>query len=324
LVTTADTSGILQLQTASTAALTIDASQNVGIGTTSPTALTSNKALTINSPTGFGSLLDLKTNETLNLRVFSNASSSGLSVKTATPLVFDTNDLERMRIDSSGNVGIGNASPTATLDTYIGSGPTSFGTFANSVRINGGNTSGKYVSLTFGGYGSNAPAAISYAVTTGTGNTSGDLIFGTRSVTTDTLPTERMRINSSGYLQCAGVYNQTNPNAANVFVGTAGDLYRSTSSLKYKKNIENSVHGLTDLLKLRSVTYQSSNPDNGEQVFGGFIAEEVHDAGLNEFVQYAENGSPDALAYGNMVALCVKSIQELKAELDELKAKVNA
>ena len=36
LVNTADTSGILQLQTASTAALTIDASQNVGIGTASP------------------------------------------------------------------------------------------------------------------------------------------------------------------------------------------------------------------------------------------------------------------------------------------------
>ena len=36
VVTTADTSGILQLQTASTAALTIDGSQNVGIGTASP------------------------------------------------------------------------------------------------------------------------------------------------------------------------------------------------------------------------------------------------------------------------------------------------
>jgi hypothetical protein len=38
LVNSADTSGILQLQTASTAALTIDASQNVGIGTASPAA----------------------------------------------------------------------------------------------------------------------------------------------------------------------------------------------------------------------------------------------------------------------------------------------
>jgi hypothetical protein len=38
VVTTADTSGILQLQTNGTAALTVDASQNVGIGTASPVA----------------------------------------------------------------------------------------------------------------------------------------------------------------------------------------------------------------------------------------------------------------------------------------------
>ena len=36
LVTSADTSGVLQLQTASTTAVTVDASQNVGIATTSP------------------------------------------------------------------------------------------------------------------------------------------------------------------------------------------------------------------------------------------------------------------------------------------------
>ena len=36
LINTADTSGILQLQTAGTAALTIDTSANVGIGTSSP------------------------------------------------------------------------------------------------------------------------------------------------------------------------------------------------------------------------------------------------------------------------------------------------
>ena len=40
--------------------------------------------------------------------------------------------------------------------------------------------------------------------------------------------------------------------------------------------------------------------------------------GLNEFVQYAEDGTPDALAYANMVALLTKAIQELKAEVDKL------
>jgi hypothetical protein len=36
LVQTADTSGVLALQTAGTTAVTVDASQNVGIGTASP------------------------------------------------------------------------------------------------------------------------------------------------------------------------------------------------------------------------------------------------------------------------------------------------
>jgi len=41
-------------------------------------------------------------------------------------------------------------------------------------------------------------------------------------------------------------------------------------------------------------------------------------------VQYADDGTPDALSYGNMVALCIKAIQELKAELDVTKAEVAA
>ena len=36
LISTGDTSGVLQLQTGGTAAVTIDASQNVGVGTVAP------------------------------------------------------------------------------------------------------------------------------------------------------------------------------------------------------------------------------------------------------------------------------------------------
>jgi hypothetical protein len=41
-------------------------------------------------------------------------------------------------------------------------------------------------------------------------------------------------------------------------------------------------------------------------------------------VQYAEDGTPDALAYGNMVSICIKAIQEQQQMIDELKAKVAA
>jgi hypothetical protein len=117
-------------------------------------------------------------------------------------------------------------------------------------------------------------------------------------------------------------YNLTTGSAANVFVDSGGALYRSTSSLRYKSDITNAEHGLADVLKLRSVTYKAKN--SGDTVFGGLIAEEVHDAGLTEFVSYNKEGRPDAIHYGNMVALLTKAMQEQQAIIDELKAKVAA
>ena len=70
---------------------------------------------------------------------------------------------------------------------------------------------------------------------------------------------------------------------------------------------------------MRSVTYKGNN--DGDTIFGGLIAEEVHDAGLTEFVVYDEEDRPDALHYPHMIALCVKAIQELEAKVKELGGK---
>ena len=99
-----------------------------------------------------------------------------------------------------------------------------------------------------------------------------------------------------------------------------GELLRSTSSRRYKNTISDATHGLAELLALRPVTYKGNN--DGDTIFGGLIAEEVHDAGLTEFVEYDDEGRPDALAYGNMVSLCIKAIQELKTELYAAKARI--
>jgi hypothetical protein len=111
-------------------------------------------------------------------------------------------------------------------------------------------------------------------------------------------------------------YNNTTGSSANMFVDSAGTLFRSTSSLKYKTDVQDATHGLTDVLKLRPVTYKGKSESDGDKIFGGLIAEEVDAVGLTEFVQYAEDGTPDALAYGNMVSLCIKAIQELNAKVD--------
>ena len=131
--------------------------------------------------------------------------------------------------------------------------------------------------------------------------------------------TMRVRLNQDEFI-CPGVYAGITSNGANVHVRTSGSVRRSTSSLRYKNTVNDATHGLTELLTLRPVTYKGNN--DGDTIFGGLIAEEVHDAGLTEFVQYDDDDGPDALAYGNMVSLCIKAIQELKAELDAAKNRI--
>lgn len=115
-------------------------------------------------------------------------------------------------------------------------------------------------------------------------------------------------------------YNLTTGSAANLHVDNSGSLLRSTSSLRYKSNVETATHGLAEVLQLRSVTFNATN--SGDTIFGGLIAEEVHEVGLHEFVVYNADNEPDALHYGNMVALAFKAIQELNAKVEALEAKV--
>jgi hypothetical protein len=170
------------------------------------------------------------------------------------------------------------------------------------------------------------------AMTTGSANTiiggftgnQGGLDIRTSSnniVLSDGDGTPRFRIDSLGRPFCQGAYDFTTAAAANMYVAAGGgQLFRSTSSLRYKNTVEDATHGLTELLTLRSVTYKGNN--DGDTIFGGLIAEEVHEAGLTEFVTYNDEGQPDALAYSNMVSLCIKAIQEQQALIESLTARL--
>jgi hypothetical protein len=126
----------------------------------------------------------------------------------------------------------------------------------------------------------------------------------------------------------ASPYNLTTASAANMFVDSSGVVYRSTSSLRYKENVQDYGKGLSDIAKLRPVTFNTKPKDTDENsdthTYAGFIAEEVDAAGLTEFVQYNNEGQPDALAYPNMVALLTKAIQEQQALITALTARITA
>ena len=189
-------------------------------------------------------------------------------------ITFGTNNTERARIDSSGNLLVGTTSNLGRLSV-----------------VGGGNTAGTYAVAV---YNSDASK-------------------------------NQFLARNDGFVYLPSTAGNTTGSAANLYIDSGnGAVYRSTSSLKYKQNIQNAVHGLADLLQLRSVTYEGKAETDAGKTFGGLIAEEVHEAGLTEFVQYAEDGSPDALAYGNMVSLCIKAIQEQQAIITQLTARITA
>jgi hypothetical protein len=119
-----DTSGVLQLASnGSTTAVTIDTSQRVGIGTASPT-----HRLQVEGNSG----AEVKVTRGTNDCVISLSNNIGGAVfigpTVASPLVLQTSNTERMRIDSSGNVCIGtNTTPNQQAVIYRTSATTSNG-----------------------------------------------------------------------------------------------------------------------------------------------------------------------------------------------------
>ncbi len=102
--------------TGTTAKFFWDASaESLGIGTTSPTTLLELKSTTATA--GLCITADNASNSDINLGDEDDVNIQRIrSDHTNNSLQFQTNNAERMRIDSSGNVGIGNSSPSYPLE----------------------------------------------------------------------------------------------------------------------------------------------------------------------------------------------------------------
>ena len=297
--------------TVDTNTLKVDSSNNrVGIGTASPGA-----GLTLEgTKDSLASQLKVTASGVVS-QYLGGGDNVGLALghdHASLPIVFKTgvtsgtgvtgSGTEVMRITGTGKIGIGTETPTFSAGGGVHAKGSSgaFTSFRASVDTNTGvdfaadSAGNGYVFVR-----DNAP-----------------LILGANN-------SERVRITTNG-INSATVAANTTVSSANLFISGGFNFQKSTSSRRYKTDITDATHGLSDVLNLRSVTYKGVN--DGETIFGGLIAEEIHDAGLTEFVNYSQddagNDIPEGVHYGHMVALAFKAIQELKTELDAEKAKI--
>jgi len=190
-----DTSGVLQLATnGTTTAITVNTSQNVGIGTTSP-----NKPLSVYGGDGYIQMLNASTGTGNTDGAFIGVEGGTTALRIVNQendvISFSTNGLanERMRIDSSGNVGIG-ITPSSKLHVY-----------GNEIRVQ---QDSSYYSLfntagTRYGYIQGGAGYLNFVSEAGSAN---NLTFTTNS-------SERVRIDSSGNV---GIGTTTMTNKLNV------------------------------------------------------------------------------------------------------------
>jgi hypothetical protein len=256
---------------------------------------------------------------------------------------------DSVNLDASGRLLVGTSSNSVS-STIVCQGNSGSSSGEGIVRLNRGTavpTSGQTLgAIVFGQSGSNDGAYIlgeADAAWSASNDYPTRLTFSTTADGASS-PTERMRIRSDGYLAVYSAYNNTTSNAANVFIGADSIFLRSTSSGKYKTDIEDIELSYSEaLLGCRPVWYRSTcQNDNPDWGWWGFIAEEVaeidprlvywktvkvvHDE-EGRAVETPCDPEPESVAYDrfvphllNLIKRQGEAIAELQAEVAALKA----
>lgn len=129
-----------------------------------------------------------------------------------------------------------------------------------------------------------------------------------------------------GYLYLDGAPSTSQ--TANAYINPSNSIIaRSTSSIRYKKDIEDWNPDPAAVLELRPRSWLAKKPAPGEDAdarYVGLIAEEVEDLGLTELVGYDDEGRPDWLHYPLLAVAQQAVIRDQEARIAALEGRLSA
>jgi hypothetical protein len=288
--------------------------------------------------------------------------NTGIFFPAADTIAFTEGGAESMRIHSSGGVSIGNTTdPSAGnlgVNGKIGVGVTptyalqvSPGTYSDQLAVfneagtwtgNGGTVIADYYNATtmICGIKYSASTATSGFVTIHAGGTTERARFspgGGMSIgTTTASPTNGILLPSNGILNTDGgtlystsIAGSTTGSGANMYIDAAGGfIQRSTSSIKYKTDIENlEPTQSSSIYEMRPVWYRSlCEMDRKDWSYYGLIAEEVAEIEprLVFWGEKNEDGTQQAegVMYDRLTVFLLAELQKQQKIIEQLKEKV--
>jgi trimeric autotransporter adhesin len=248
---------------------------------------------------------------------------------------------ERMRIDSSGNVGIGTSSPANRLVVNKGSAGT-IATFTDGVNSNFVIETASLITTVGNTGGSTALAFKSANTERMRIDTSGNLLVGTTSDGSSKVYAPaaanrhgaRAGAATAGYV---GVWGEHSLNSSTAYAGyffNAGSgtglyisntaAWQSISDARMKEDVRD-LDTTERLMQLRPVDYlwkHQATSDEPDRRNLGFIAQEVQQV-FPELVSTSPNGM-FGVEYTGLIAPLVKAIQDQQAIIEALEARITA
>jgi hypothetical protein len=245
--------------------------------------------------------IDTSQNATFAGSVKTNTLTSAAS----TALTLQSAGTTAVTISTAQNVGIGTTTPNAKLDITEAVTSTIGSSLGLNIQNNDSRNAGELIQIGMGNVSPSKPmTVIGTVVNTASFYGNGDIFFATRSVTTDTAPTERMRIGSNGTL----TLNNTSGS------GVASFFQNSSGQGSYNIYIRNTYSGDVGNPALYLAKY-----DNNTTTSQIFVRFSVNNEGVTQG-QINANGA-NAAAFGSWSDERLKeNIVELPSQLANIMA----